>query len=190
MPEHVVSIQVSICLGLKIKEKSLNLKFKPNQTYISFKHYNYPMRYYWSIVATTVTLGVSQSPPPLQKKSWLKIWKENIPLQKSGWRERTIAHSLTKHGILSQSFFHRCKQSGLVRVFLVQLGFHWTPTLKCTIMNLKWIFQSESLIEGVCTVLALIERGRRVSFGEAWHFLGVDGVRTYVIWCKNINRTW
>jgi hypothetical protein len=64
MPEHVVSIQVSICLGLKIKEKSLNLKFKPNQTYISFKHYNYPVRYYWSIVATTVTLGVSQSPPP------------------------------------------------------------------------------------------------------------------------------
>jgi hypothetical protein len=30
--------------------------------------------------------------------------------------------------------FHRCKQSGLVRVFLVQLGFHQTPILKCTIM--------------------------------------------------------
>jgi hypothetical protein len=30
--------------------------------------------------------------------------------------------------------FHRCKQSGLVRVVLVQLGFHQTPILKCTIM--------------------------------------------------------
>jgi hypothetical protein len=40
----------------------------------------------------------------------------------------------TKRSILSLSFFHRCKQSGLVRVFLVQLGFHQTPILKCTIM--------------------------------------------------------
>jgi hypothetical protein len=30
----------------------------------------------------------------------------------------------TKHSILSLSFFHRGKQSGPVRVFLVQLGFH------------------------------------------------------------------
>jgi hypothetical protein len=30
-------------------------------------------------------------------------------------------------------------------------------------------------------VLALVERGRKVSFGEAWHALQVDGVRTYVI---------
>jgi hypothetical protein len=30
----------------------------------------------------------------------------------------------TKHRILSLCFFHRGKQSGLVRVFLVQLGFH------------------------------------------------------------------
>jgi hypothetical protein len=30
--------------------------------------------------------------------------------------------------------FHRCKQSGLVRVVLVQLAFHQTPILKCTIM--------------------------------------------------------
>jgi hypothetical protein len=27
----------------------------------------------------------------------------------------------------------------------------------------------------------LIERGRRVSFDEAWRNLGVDGARTYVI---------
>jgi hypothetical protein len=38
------------------------------------------------------------------------------------------------HSVLSLSFFHRCKQSGLVRMFLVQLGFHQTPILKCTIM--------------------------------------------------------
>jgi hypothetical protein len=30
-----------------------------------------------------------------------------------------------------------------------------------------------------CMVLALIERGRMVSFSEAWRFLRVDGVRTY-----------
>jgi hypothetical protein len=30
--------------------------------------------------------------------------------------------------------FHTCKQSGLVSVVLVQLGFHQTPILKCTIM--------------------------------------------------------
>jgi hypothetical protein len=45
----------------------------------------------------------------------------------------TIAHR-TKHSVLSLSFFHRCKQSGLVRVFLVLLGFLQTPILKCTIM--------------------------------------------------------
>jgi hypothetical protein len=28
-------------------------------------------------------------------------------------------------------------------------------------------------------MFALIERGRKVSFGEAWRFLEVDGVRTY-----------
>jgi hypothetical protein len=31
--------------------------------------------------------------------------------------------------------FHRCKQSGLVRVFLVQLRFHQAPILKSTIMT-------------------------------------------------------
>jgi hypothetical protein len=40
----------------------------------------------------------------------------------------------SKHSILSLCFVHRCKQSGLVRVFLVQLWFHQTPILKCTIM--------------------------------------------------------
>jgi hypothetical protein len=30
-------------------------------------------------------------------------------------------------------WFHRCKQSGLVWVVLVQLGFHQTPILMCTI---------------------------------------------------------
>jgi hypothetical protein len=45
----------------------------------------------------------------------------------------TIAYTTT-HSVLSLSFFHRCKQSDLVRVFLVQLGFHQTPTLKCTNM--------------------------------------------------------
>jgi hypothetical protein len=38
-------------------------------------------------------------------------------------------------GFKPLDFFHRCKQSGLVRVFLVQLGFHQTPILKCTIMT-------------------------------------------------------
>jgi hypothetical protein len=32
-------------------------------------------------------------------------------------------------------------------VFIVQLGFHQTPTLKCTIMNIKYVFQSENPIE-------------------------------------------
>jgi hypothetical protein len=30
-------------------------------------------------------------------------------------------------------------------------------------------------------VLALVERERKVSFGEAWHSLQVDGIRTYAI---------
>jgi hypothetical protein len=45
----------------------------------------------------------------------------------------TVAYT-TKHSVLSLSFFHWGKQGGLVRVFLVQLGFHQTPILKCTIM--------------------------------------------------------
>jgi hypothetical protein len=36
--------------------------------------------------------------------------------------------------ILALYFFHRGKQCGLVWVFLVQLGFHSTLILKCTIM--------------------------------------------------------
>jgi hypothetical protein len=50
--------------------------------------------------------------------------------RKGSYRERIptthllpIAYT-TKHSILSLYFFHRGKQSGLVRVFLVQLGFH------------------------------------------------------------------
>jgi hypothetical protein len=30
-------------------------------------------------------------------------------------------------------------------------------------------------------MLALVERGRKVSFGEAWHSLELSGVRTYAI---------
>jgi hypothetical protein len=36
-------------------------------------------------------------------------------------------------------------------------------------------------IQGVCTMLALVKRGRKVSFDEAWHSLELSGVRTYVI---------
>jgi hypothetical protein len=45
----------------------------------------------------------------------------------------TVAYT-TKHSMLSLSFFHRCKQSSLVRMFWVQLGFHQTFLLQCTIM--------------------------------------------------------
>jgi hypothetical protein len=45
----------------------------------------------------------------------------------------TVAYT-TKLSVLSLSFVHRGKQSVLVRVFLVQLGFHPTPILKCTIL--------------------------------------------------------
>jgi hypothetical protein len=41
----------------------------------------------------------------------------------------------TKHSILSLSFFYRGKQSGHVRVFLVQLGFHRTQR-NCPIINI------------------------------------------------------
>jgi hypothetical protein len=50
--------------------------------------------------------------------------------RKGPYHERILTTHLlliaytTKHSILSLSFFHRGKQSGLVRVFLVQLGFH------------------------------------------------------------------
>jgi hypothetical protein len=36
-------------------------------------------------------------------------------------------------------------------------------------------------IQGICTVLALVERGRKVSFDEAWRSIKLSGVRTYVI---------
>jgi hypothetical protein len=29
------------------------------------------------------------------------------------------------------------------------------------------------------SVLVLVERGRKVRFNEAWHILGVSGIRTY-----------
>jgi hypothetical protein len=59
----------------------------------------------------------------------------------------------TKHSILSLYFIHRGKQSGLVRVFLVKLGFHPTPILKCT--NMAWYkhYKAKSYstrIQGAC----------------------------------------
>jgi hypothetical protein len=60
-----------------------------------------------------------------------------------------IAYTTKKHSILSLCFFHRGNQSGLVMVFLVQLGFHQTPILKCTIML-------RNSIQGGCKVLALV----------------------------------
>jgi hypothetical protein len=56
-------------------------------------------------------------------------YREQIPTT----RLLPIAYP-TKHSILSLRFFHRGKQSDLLRVFLVQLGFHQTPILKCTVM--------------------------------------------------------
>jgi hypothetical protein len=113
MPEHVVSIQVSICLGLKIKEKSLNLKFKPNQTYISFKHYNYPVRYYWSIVATTVTLGVSQSPPPFKRNLDSRFGRRTFHFRNPGG-ENEQSHIPS----LSMAFYHNLSFIGVNKVDL------------------------------------------------------------------------
>jgi hypothetical protein len=61
-------------------------------------------------------------------------------VRKWSYHERILVTRLlliaypTKHNILSLSFYHRGKQSGLIRVFLVQLGFYQTPILKCTVM--------------------------------------------------------
>jgi hypothetical protein len=52
MQEIRVPIQVLVA-WFENKEKSLNLKFKPNQSWISFKPCNYIVRYCWSIVAAT-----------------------------------------------------------------------------------------------------------------------------------------
>jgi hypothetical protein len=70
----------------------------------------------------------------LAKPYWTSIdrkgpYHERIPTT----RLLSITYT-TKHSLLSLCFFHRVKQSSLVRVFLVQLGFHQTPILRCTIM--------------------------------------------------------
>jgi hypothetical protein len=36
-------------------------------------------------------------------------------------------------------------------------------------------------IQGVCKVLVMVERERKVSFDEAWHAFQSNGVRTYVV---------
>jgi hypothetical protein len=69
------------------------------------------------------------------------IYRERIPAT----RLLPIAYT-TKHSILSFCFIHRGKQSGLVWVFLVQLGFHKTPILKCTTWH-KVMLQSEILFQ-------------------------------------------
>jgi hypothetical protein len=35
-------------------------------------------------------------------------------------------------------------------------------------------------------VPALVKRGRKVSFGEAWRSLKLSSVGTYAIWCMNL----
>jgi hypothetical protein len=37
-------------------------------------------------------------------------------------------------------------------------------------------------------VLAMVKRGRKVSFGEAWRSLELSGVRTYVIRCMKLMK--
>jgi hypothetical protein len=61
--------------------------------------------------------------------NWKGPYRERIPTTCL----LPIAYT-TKHSVLSLCFFHRGKQSGIVRLFLVHLGFHQTPILKCTIM--------------------------------------------------------
>jgi hypothetical protein len=86
----------------------------------------------------------------------------------------------TKHSILSLCLFHRGKQSGLVRVFLVQLGFHQTPILKCPSWH-QLIIIKRNPIQGGSKVLALVEGGRIVSFVEAQCVLHTNGVSTYAV---------
>jgi hypothetical protein len=43
-------------------------------------------------------------------------------------------------------------------VFLVQLWFHSSPILKCTSKNIKVSIVKQNSIQGVCMVLALVER--------------------------------
>jgi hypothetical protein len=43
-------------------------------------------------------------------------------------------------------------------------------------------------IQGGCKVLALVERGRKISFGEAWPSLELSGVKAYVIWCMKLMK--
>ncbi len=54
---------------LENKKNGLNLKFKPKHTWISFKLRGYIMRHCWHIVASTVTLGVSQPSPLIETSS-------------------------------------------------------------------------------------------------------------------------
>jgi hypothetical protein len=101
-------------------------------------------------IQTTLNLPIQYSPlspncparsPIMPTRIIILLNHIGVPsLQKGPYRERIPTTRLlliaypTKHSILSLSFFHRGNQSGLVRVLLVQLGFHQTPTLKCTVM--------------------------------------------------------
>jgi hypothetical protein len=103
-----------------------------------------------STIQTTLNLPIQYSPlspncparsPIMPTRIIILLNHIGLPsLQKGPYRERIPTTRLlliaypTKHSILSLSFFHRGNQSGLVRVLLVQLGFHQTPTLKCTVM--------------------------------------------------------
>jgi hypothetical protein len=87
-----------------------------------------------------VLLPIQYSPLSPNSPADLQLCQYLDHLAKGPYREQIpttrllqIAYT-TKHSGLSLSFFHRGTQSGLVRVFLMQLGFHQTPILKCTIM--------------------------------------------------------
>jgi hypothetical protein len=58
------------------------LKFKPNHTWISFKLGSYIVRYHQSIVAVTVTLGVSHSHLRTTRGRWQQGDKPPSPIQK------------------------------------------------------------------------------------------------------------
>jgi hypothetical protein len=62
MQDYEVSIQVSKT-WFEIKEKILNLKFKPHNTYNTNQTCHYMVRYCLNIIDATVTLGLSQPSP-------------------------------------------------------------------------------------------------------------------------------
>jgi hypothetical protein len=161
----------------EIKEKSLKLKFKSHNTYnttkhtrISFRLPKYIEKYYWSIVAATITLRVSQ--PSLQTEILTQDLEGDSTLVGTANSHTFPYYGNTKFG------WREWRKSSLSQVASCSVWlFHWTLKNLMVLRLMTWSFWSKTLIGCLGYVKSASSGatcGSTTSMGAFKHFFSYD----------------